>query len=185
MTKNKKLNEVVVLKALEKDSVPLIKKLEAIKVIKTESDYDKARALLKELKTLGNKADEELKSFIDPLNDTVKRLRDFFRPFQDGVKKIELTTKKNMLSYINRVNVGQLKLDKAFDSGKVSAEKYVSATRSNTVEGSRKVYKLIEVDAKLTPREFLVPDEAAIRQAFKDGKKVKGWKWEQVDTVVV
>jgi len=35
------------------------------------------------------------------------------------------------------------------------------------------------------PREYMVPDLAAIREAYKNGVSIEGCRWEQVETIAI
>jgi Flp pilus assembly protein CpaB len=95
-----------------------------------------------------------------------------------------------MLAYLTANKAKEQKLIADFEAGKIkkintviSKQKTLEVT--NGAAQVRKVWTAIPVNEKLTPREFLIPDTSAIKEALKSGKAVAGWKWEQVDSIAV
>lgn len=183
-----KIDALVILKSLEAEAKKPLKKISDL-TIKSQADFDLAGELLKELKTLAKQADQKEKSFTSPLLAVVTDIRDFFRPFKELIKQIEADTKPKMLNFIQQQKSRQEKLKDKFEAGELSISTYVGKSNAlevtNGAAQARKVWTAIPVNPELTPREFLVPDETAIKEAFKSGRKVKGWKWEQVESIAI
>lgn len=181
------VNMAVTFKALEKKAKPIISKLERIDKIKTKKEYDKAAALTKNLKALGKEADAKLASIIDPLKEATTNARELFRPFKEAILEVETAIKTGMREFIDSQDRASSKLSHDFETGKIKRPTtFLNKSQDLEVTHNvRNVWTLVEVDASQTPREFLVPDESAIREAFKAGRKVKGWKYEQQKTIAI
>ncbi len=180
---------LIVLKALEKDSKKAIKQLSDL-VINDQASFDLAGETLKGLKTLGADAEAKEKSLTDPLTKVIADVRSLFKPFRSQVALVEADVKQKMLSYLTANKAKEQKLLADFDAGKIKKVSTVIAKQktlevSNGAAQVRKVWTAIAVNETLTPREFLIPDKVAIKEALKAGKKVAGWKWEQVDSIAV
>lgn len=185
---NEKVDAAIVLRSLESEAAPLFKKLKAIEEINNQSDYDRALVLTKNLKELGKLANEKELSLTKPLNEVVTKIREHFRPFNDMIAQTEASIKAMMLEHVKRQEIELKKLEADFADGKV---KRVSTFATKAAEvsakksGARKVWQASCVDASKTPRKYLVPDERAIFEALKAGKKVAGWRLEQVNQIAI
>lgn len=183
--KSEAISAQVVLKSLEKQSAPLIRKLSEFK-IRSNEDYNKAFELTKDLKAFGREADRQLKTITDPLKQATEAAKNIFRPLLNQVQEIDQRIKAEMLVYQSKLNKNKIALDEKFEGSNMKASTYVkrSAELDNSV-GVRKIWQAVPVAPELTPREYLVPDEAKIKEALKAGKKVKGWDWKQVDSIAI
>ena len=183
-----KVDAAIVLRSLEEDAQPLFKKLNAITSITKQEDYDRAMVLTKNLKELGRLAKEKEQSFTIPLNDLIKKSRELFRPFTSMVETTEANTKQIMLEFVTAQQNKLKAIEQDFSSGKI---KRVSTFANKAAEfsakksGSRKVWKAICDDPSKTPKKFLIPDVPAITEALKNGEKVNGWIWQQVDQIAI
>ncbi len=188
-TKPADVSASVILSALRKEAKRPTDKISSL-TIKSNEDLDTAAVLLKELKSYAKQADDKEKSLTEPLTKVVKDIRALFKPFKDSIEQIEADTKLKMSVYLEQNKAALKKLDADFDSGKIKkvstlvTKQAVMHISSSSMQ-VRKTWTAIEVDAKKTPREYLVPDLPSIKEALKAGKKVAGWKWEQVDTIAV
>ena len=54
-----------------------------------------------------------------------------------------------------------------------------------TLTTVNKVDAAVVLKAVEQERAFLVPNEVAIREELKAGKKVEGWDWVQVDSIAI
>jgi RNAse (barnase) inhibitor barstar len=186
---NDKVSAAIVLKAIEDEAKPLLKKLGKV-VITDNKDFENASVITKQLKGLMKLADDKEKSLTDPLIQVVKDIRLLFKPFKDEVKLMEEGVKQNMLAFVAKQKQLEAKVESDLASGKIkkvstAVAKQAALQVSSSSSQVRKVWQAVEVDASKTPREYLIPDEAAIKAALKDGKKVNGWKWEQVESIAI
>lgn len=179
----------IVLASLSKKAKPLQNKLSDLEV-KSQSDYDLAGNLMKQLKTLAKESEAEKKKMTDPINQTLKAVREHFKPFEDVVAELEVNTKAKMLAFVEKQEAEQKKLEEKFEQGKIKKvstlvakqdELHVSSQHSSI----RKV-KVVEVENESKiPREYLVPDMAAIKEALLAGKKVNGCKLVDKNNIAI
>jgi len=185
---DQKVDAAIVLRSLETEAQPLFKKLKAITSIESQEDYDKAMALTKNLKELARLAKEKEQSFTIPLNDLIKKARELFKPFTTMVETTEANVKVLMLEYVKAQQDALKELEEDFSNGKI---KRVSTFANKAAEfsakksGNRKVWKAICDDPSKTPKQYLIPDVPAITEALKNGQKVNGWSWQQVDQIAI
>lgn len=189
MKKNPQTDALVVMKALEKEAKPQMRKVSNLE-IKTQEDFDTAGKLLKNVKELAKGAKAREESITKPLTKVIADVRDLFRPFLSSVKELEEDTKTKMLAFANKADEKKEKLMKDFQEGKIkNVQTVVSKTNALEIENGdakiKKVWTAVCVDEKKTPREYLVPDEVKIKEALKAGKKVPGWEWRQEKSIAI
>jgi len=163
---------------LQNEANPLIKKL-SVMDITTKDEYDLAGERMANLKEVGSRAKAKMDEIIDPLKLSVKRVEELFKPFINTVKELETQTKAKMIDFIEKQEAAQRKLEADLDSGKVksiaSYHKKASALTTESESVSIREIEALEIfDLAKIPREYMVPNEAAIRAALKEGKKVAG-----------
>jgi len=188
--KTEQVNTAIVLKSLEKQAKPILNKLAKIEAIKTQEQYDAAGKLVKSLKELGKIGDKEMRKITDPLNDALKATRKHFKPFMDTVAEKEKITKDLMLQFVEQQKKLSAKVDEDFEGGKIKkvstyADKKAAAEIKNSSAQVRKFWTVEITDIGSIPREYLMPDIAAITEAFKSGKKVKGCAYVQKETIAI
>lgn len=184
-----KVSTQVVLASLQKKAWPLIKHLEAIDEV-NKANYDKAAETLKALKAIGKEADAQLHAIIDPIRAAEKAAKEHFKPFTNRIAELETAIKAKMLEHVENQNRQSMKVLKDFDEGKIKKVGTVIAKQSELEVSSesasiRKLIRAKAVNPALTPREYLIPDERAILDALKSGKKVKGWELETINSIAI
>lgn len=184
-----KVSTQVVLASLQKKAGPLIKHLEAIDEV-NKANYDKAAETLKALKAIGKEADAQLHAIIDPIRAAEKAAKEHFKPFTNSIAELETSVKLKMSIYVENQNRKSMQVLKDFEVGKIKKVETVLAKQAEFEVSSesasvRKLTRAKAVDVTLTPREYLIPDERAILDALKSGKKVKGWELETVNSIAV
>lgn len=182
----------VVLASLEKKANPLFKKLPT--TITTKQEYEDAASNMKLIKMLVKDGGVEKKILLDPLTEIIentnilaKRIKDLFKPFEDKVEQKEDELKNLMLGYLIESKKQIAKISGDLSSGKIKKAS-TAVKKQNELQATsniRKVWTAICEDENKTPREFMVPDEAAIKEALKGGKKVAGWTYKQIETIVI
>lgn len=180
------VNMAVVVSALEAKAKPLIAKLNRLE-IKSKEDFELAALKMKELKILAKAGQDELREFLDPIKALEKKARSFFEPFQSKVSDLEITIKDAMKAYLETQAKAKAKLEQDFESGKIARPStYLRKAGALEVEGNvRNTWAVVVVDETKTPREYLTPDIARIKEALKAGEKVAGWKLEQQQTIAI
>jgi len=185
----KQTDVMIVLKNLEKEVAPHKKKISSLEV-HTKEDFELAGKLMKNIKEVAKRAKEREETFTVPLNKLLKDTRDLFRPFRNSIDELEADTKLKMAAFLESQKAKARQLEQDFADGKIKKISTV-VSKTNALEVTsqhsqiRKVWTAIEVDASLTPREFMVPDVAKIKEALKEGRKVKGWEWRQVESIAI
>lgn len=179
-------NVAIILKAFEKEAAPLVRKLGTLE-IKTKEDYERAAVLMKELKSIGKKAKDRLNvDFVIPAKTISDNAKNLFQPFLALVVEWEVTVKEGMRKYLDKSKDVKAGLDARYESGSLGVEKYLDKVDAVEVDSNvRRIFRAVATDVDATPREYLVPDEPKIREALKNGKKVKGWVWEQQETIAI
>jgi hypothetical protein len=194
VVENKKVSEAVstavVIQSLEKKAKPVFKKLESIDSITTVEDNERAAEQLKFLKVLAQEADAQQKEITDPLEQAKKATIKLFKPFKDRVAEMETTIKLKMSNFLTLQKKKEVKLLEDFDNGKIKnvstfTKKSQELQITSNVMQVRKVWTVEVENENEIPREYLVPDMEKIKQAFKDGKKVKGAKYFQKETIAI
>lgn len=192
MSKETKLQIVKssVLETVEKQSTPLIRKIIGI-TISTNEQYEMVAANIAKLKEYRKQAEEELSGIIDPLKLSTKNAQNLFKPFFTQVNESEAIGKAAMLEYVNKNQLKAAKVEQDFEDGKIKRISTVTSKTSELRDTSsesasvKKLWRLTIVNEKKIPREFLVPDESAIKEAFKRGEKVAGCEWKQENTIAI
>lgn len=179
------LSANIVAAALAKDAAPILKRLAKIK-IRSNDDLAIVRAELKALNELEQLAKAKMDSILKPITTS---LHELFNPFRNNIKAIIEQRKNEMQQYLESSKAKQAQLAESFQNGTGRITKVATLVAANNAleitSGVRKTWKAVEVDASKTPRQYLVPDVAAIRAALADGKAVAGWEYKQVETITL
>jgi hypothetical protein len=187
MTKSTEVS--IVLESLVKQSKPLQKKLSDLQVTDNES-YDMAATLMKNLKTLAAQAETSKKKITDPINASLKAVREHFKPFEDTVDALQKDTKEKMNAFLIKQEEERKKLEKKFESGEIKkvstlVKKQEALTATSSAAKVRKVQKLKIVNESKIPREYLVPNESLIKQHLLEGKKISGCELVEENQIAI
>jgi hypothetical protein len=184
-----KLREQIIVKSLKSRAAKPIKKIKALKAVKNNDQNVVLMDNTKLVKQLVVEAKTEMKEIIDPILGSVARIKDLFKPFIDEGEAIIAESKDKSYKFLEQSNKKKVALLARYTNGELSGASLMKQQSKLDVDtGSsslRKVFTLIEVDAKKTPKQYLIPNETAIREALKEGKKVAGWEWKQVDNIAI
>lgn len=166
--------------------------------ITTKEEYEGAADLIARLKETGSKLKTTKESITKPLNEALKNARSLFAPIEEQFIKAESIIKTKLLDYKKkideearqkevsiaaRVEKGTLRLETA--EKKIDAiERVDNTTRGKVGEVQiRTIKKVRIVDASALPREYLIPDEVAIRRDALGGKQIPGVEIYSEDVV--
>jgi phenylalanyl-tRNA synthetase alpha subunit len=190
MKKETTVSAQVVLRGIEKQSKPLFHKLQRIEQIDSVATLDQAGTMLKALKEMGKEADKKEKTITEPLTQALNATRELFKPFKKLVHEEEVRVKQLILDYHEEQENKVKKLKQDFAEGKIKqATTFMKKEAElNTVSHSssvRKIWRAVAVNEAKTPREYLIPDESAIFEALKQGKKVAGWELQQAKSIAI
>src|SRR3990167_632872 len=166
--------------------------------IATQEDYTNAVDLVSKLKETGKLIKDKKESITKPLNEALRNARDLFAPIEDQFIKAEAIVKTKLLDYKRmkdaearaeeakitaRVEKGTLKLETA-EKKLDTIERVDTTTRGAVgVVQVRKIKKVRIVDEFLIPREYLKPDEVAIRKDALNGKTIPGVVIEEEEII--
>lgn len=185
----KAASAAMVMASIELDAKPLIEKLSGY-VVKTQENFDLVAQTVKVLELLGDRAELEEKTITDPLNIALKATRAHFKPFKDLVASLKLAAKSTMLLFLASQQKKKEALNAKLEDGTIKkistlVRKQAELEVSSGAAQIRKVWALIIVDVKKIPREYMIPDETAIRSTLRDGGTVAGCEWKQQDSIAI
>ena len=166
--------------------------------IATQADYVNTIDLVSKLKETGKLIKDKKESITKPLNEALRNARDLFAPIEDQFIKAEAIVKTKLLDYkrmkdaearteeakiVARVEKGTLKLETA-EKKLDTIERIDTTTRGAVgIVQIRKIRKVRIVDESLIPREYLKPDEVAIRKDALNGKTIPGVVIEEEEVI--
>lgn len=185
----KQVSTEVVIASLERQAAPALRRVLNLS-IETKADYELAAETIKALKALSAEAKRQEQEITEPLKGVIKKTQNLFRPFQDKVSETEAITKEAMGKFLDGQKKIALRLEEDFESGKIKKISTI-VTKQNELKVTngaaqvRKVWTLFVDDPNKIPREYMVPDLALIREAYKNGMYVEGCRWEQVETIAI
>lgn len=160
-------------------------------VIKDLEDMKYATTILSDVNRMADKLEEERTKLTVPLNATLKEINSRYKPFSTMLSNAVSTIRTKMMEAQKRFDAeADAKREKLMDRverGTMKVETAVSKmedipdanakvlTDSGAVQWVT-VKKLVIVDAKKIPREYLDINEARIKDALKNGIMVEGAK---------
>lgn len=176
-----------------KDALAMI---EAFKIAE-QGDYDFANEALGDAKSAWKRLEKQKKEATKLLNDALKTIRGWFKPAQDFYAQAERILKAKIAEAHRRAQEEQdralREAQEAHQAGDAAAvrEAMVQSQASEIEQASNvsiiKTWDFEIVDAGLLPREYLVPNETAIRGVVKslgDNANIPGVRVFKTDTVV-
>lgn len=181
---------MVVADSIKKKAQPLIKKIETF-IIKTREAYDESAKIIAQLKEFSKEAERQERTLTEPAKAIIKSAQEIFKPFRTRVMELEGMVKIRMLEFQARQEKLSAKIGADFESGKIKKLNTVVSKQNELLNTSsenaqlRKVWTLTIEDVSQVPKKYMVPDEVLIKQAFKNGQKVAGCKWEQVNQIAI
>ncbi len=167
--------------------------------IEDNEDYLATIDISNKLKEIGSKIKDTKESITKPLNEGLKNARNLFKPVEEQFEKAQIIVNSKILTYNQKVRKEaeeqEAKIAADLESGKIkkleTAEKKIGAIErvEKTTEGKagavqvRKLKKVRITDANLLPREYLIPDEVAIRRDVLGGKNIPGVEIYEEETL--
>lgn len=155
-----------------------------------QADFDTSASQVKFIKEVKKEGEKEKKGMTDGIKQSLKRIDAFFKPFFDRIDEAEKEVKIKMDTWLKAQEAKEAKLLGDFKSGKVSVSAFSKKQDSFAVKSgggaSIKNNKVLEItDIKKIPREYMVPDETAIRNALLSGTSVPGAKMAVKKTIAI
>jgi len=183
------ISTAIVIASLEKQAAPSIRRVTDLK-IKTKDDFELAATLVKQLKGLSALAKQEEDTMVNPAKATIKAIQAHFKPFQNKVAEIETEVKTKMGEFLVAQKKLSAKVEQDFEDGKIRKISTIVAKQAelrvdNGTAQVRKVWKLFIDSPKEIERIYLMPDEVAIKEAFRAGGYVSGCRYEQIDSITI
>jgi len=180
---------------IAKQSNPIITRAETLTIAGPE-DMNKAAALLTELNTIIDKADEAKNQVLKPLNAAraaeLKRWQPITKPLEAAVsvlraKMSEYQTQAKKAADAQaaaiaaRVSSGSLKIETGIRKlDEVEKPEQIVNVGEHASVAFRTLRQLKITDPALIPRQYLVPDENAMLVALKAGATIPGAEIEEV-----
>jgi hypothetical protein len=193
----KSVSTAVVVASAEQQAKPLFTRLKKIlsNKIKTPNDFDLAGQKAKLLKGIKAVAEEERDGMVKPIREGVKKAIEkidaHFKPFFDKVDKIDTEIKLQMSIYLEESKKKKKELDAKFENSNMKISTYAKKTGELSVASTkggaqvRKVWEARLVDKKKVPSKYLVPDMKSVEYDLRQGIKVPGFVWEQVEKIAI
>lgn len=179
----------------------------AKEIAKVEGTEGEARAVefLAQIKNRLKLLEHERKELTAPMNTALKRLNSRFKRISEPLKGAEDLVKAGIVAYRNsetfkarererkeaehkaRLAAHAGDIDTVLEA-KEQAEAADAPKHVETQSGkmhTRRVWKFEIEDADAIPREYLVPNESAIRKAVAEGKKINGVRSWSEDVPII
>ena len=167
-------------------------------MIETAENYTAAIDLVSKLKETGSGIKAKKESITKPLNEALKNARDLFAPIEKQFTNAEAIIKTKLLDYKRKKDAeaaaAEAKIAKQAETGYIkleTAERKMGEIKrvETTTHGAigqvqvRKIKKVRITDASALPREYLIPDEVAIRRDALGGKTIPGVEVYEEETI--
>lgn len=153
-------------------------------VVTNQEEYDQALIVGKKVSALLKMIDEDEKKITKPINDSLKMIRDKYRPFKTQVESAKDEIKNKMETWFRseekKKRIAEEKIEARVLKGTMKEETAVNKLANmETVQssgGMTSVLKVEIINIKDIPAEYLIANETAIKQAFREGKEIAGVK---------
>ncbi len=180
--------------AIKKRVDPIVSKAQAIEVV-NEARVKTATEMLSQLNQVKDKVTTEKEKITKPLNEALKAERARWKPIETiyeeaigiirtkiGKYQTEIMRKQREeeAKIADKVAKGTIKMDTALSKLEAIDEPNKAIKTESGLIKFREVEKLKIVDEAKIPRKYLVPNEKAILEDLKNGKKVAGCELETV-----
>lgn len=185
MNKEKKpTNEVAVVDAASTKEVSIFEKTANELKITSAADVEAAVDTLGDIKKLQKSLKTKEDDAKKPFQETLNGIRDAYRPIKTNLEKAEATIKSKITTFrsaeAKKAEEKKAKIEARVGEGKGKLKVDTAINQISNVESSRsashisterstmtvrKIKKLVITDEALIPREFLVVDTTAVRNA--------------------
>lgn len=159
--------------------------------VNSQPTLDQAKTSLTQVKEIKKIVQEKKDSVVKPLNEALKNTRALFKPIEDKVDLIETYLKGEVLRYNTKLLQEQRKREEEAQAKIEAGATFEEATKSvERIEKkidaipTRKIKRLKIIDASKIERQFLIPDEQAIKEALLSGIKVSGCELVEEEIIV-
>ena len=159
--------------------------------VNSQPTLDQAKISLAQVKEIKKIVQEKKDSVVKPLNEALKNTRALFKPIEDKVDIIETYLKGEVLRYNTKLLQEQRKREEEAQAKIEAGATFEEATKSvERIEKkidaipTRKIKRLKIIDASKIERQFLIPNEQAIKEALIAGIKVSGCELVEEEIIV-
>lgn len=163
-----------------KELTTAVAQLPAIRVIKTEPQYQTAMEEFRAVGLIAKNIKAKKDSVLNPLKLATKNLNAIFKPFEDKIAMVEEGFKKVLNAYAQqKFNEREEALEKIENDKRLSNPATIQAKVNEVVERPSDTYKIKVVfveDIKKVPAEYLEVNHQKILEAYKNGVMVAGTK---------
>lgn len=150
--------------------------------LKSPADVEVASELLKKITEAEKLLVTRKEEITRPLMRGLASVRDLFKPLELTLDNAKKVTKAKMLAYQTaeeeKIAVEKARIEARLDKGTIredTAVAKIAAVSSTTKMKTRTLTKVRVTDESLLPREFLIPNMAAITEAIlRQGQHVPG-----------
>jgi vacuolar-type H+-ATPase subunit H len=146
--------------------------------IKTKEHMEEASGYLGQIKSKTNEIEDERKSIVQPVNDSVRKINRKYIVVTGPLKEAERTIKDKMRVYVEAEEAKvQKKLEKAKPGDEPPPAPDTQVRTDEGVTSVRKVWVHDLVDIKQLPDEFKTIDNVAVKKAIDSGvREIPGLK---------
>jgi len=155
--------------------------------VNSQPTLDQAKISLAQVKEIKKIVQEKKDSVVKPLNEALKNTRALFKPIEDKIDVIENYLKGEVLKYNTKLLQEQRKREEEAQAKIEAGATFEEATKlvaKIDAIPTRKIKRLKIIDASKIERQFLVPDEQAIKEALIAGIKVSGCELVEEEIIV-
>ena len=173
----------------------------SMKDIENADDMSEAVRVLSILNKKADALEADKQELTKPINDVLKRIRAKYKPFEEKLEDAIGLIRTKMSKYqTTQKKLAEAKEDKIISrigegKGKLKPETAMAKledvakpeNKVSTDEGMVKfktVKKFIVVDVTKLPKEFILPNEVAIRKAMNEGKELAGVEYSTEEVPV-
>lgn len=181
---------------IEKENKPVIRKAEAL-AIKVRDDETAAYVILKEIGIRVKSIESKRTAITKPLNASLKEVNALFKTLAQPLKTADVIIRDKILEFRTKREEAAAKKQAALEAKAEEAEEdgdkdraielsekaeSVTASVGESVVQKRWTFEAVDIDK--IPREYLVPNEAAIRLAIREGvREIPGLKIYQKENI--
>lgn len=166
--------------------------------IESAEDYSAAVDIVSKLKEAGSNIKVKKESITKPLNEALKNARNLFAPIEEQFERAEGIVKQKLLTYKRKVDAEAAAKEAAIaqkvEDGKMKLEtgerkldeieRVETTTRGKVGEVQvRKIKKVRIADETALPRQYLIPDQVAIRRDALSGITIPGVEVYEEETI--
>lgn len=177
---------------------PIVQRAESLEIEK-QADLPQAVQMLSELNKTADKITEEKEKITKPLNEALKQERNRWKPIETVLEQAINTLRTKITKY----QTAQIAIEKAqqekiaarLEKGTLTlptavrrlADLKISEKSVNSEAGYikfRVTKKFIVENLELVPRDYLIINEALIKEAMKDQKEIPGIRYYEEQTPI-